>query len=81
MVVGGCTEPPDASKHESSPAHLVCIIGTQIFETSFFIFQTIGRLIYELALEFHCTKATDEKITENEIFVRRENDSSLTYCS
>lgn len=54
------------------PHHLVCIIGTQIFETSFFVFQTIDRLIYELALEFHCRKATDEKITENEIFVRWE---------
>lgn len=56
------------------PPHLVCIIGTQIFETSFFIFQTIDCLIYELALEFHCTKATDEKITANEIFVRRERE-------
>lgn len=50
------------------PPHLVCIIGTQIFETSFFVFQTIDCLIYELALEFHCRKATDEKITENERF-------------
>lgn len=49
-------------------------MGTQIFETSFFVFQTIERLIYELALEFHCRKATDEKITENEIFVRRERE-------
>lgn len=56
------------------PRHLVCIIGTQIFETSFFIFQTIDRLIYELALEFHCRKATDEKITENELFVRRQRE-------
>lgn len=54
------------------PPHLVRIIGAQIFETSFFIFQTIDRLIYELALEFHCRKATDEKITERKRFVFRE---------
>lgn len=39
------------------PPHLVCINQTQIFETSFFVFQTIGWLIYELALEFHCRKS------------------------
>lgn len=54
------------------PPHLVLVIGTQIFETSFFVFQTIDCLIYELALEFHRRNATDEKITLSEIFVQRE---------
>lgn len=61
--------------------HLVRIIGTQIFETSFFIFQTIGRLIYELALEFPCTKATDETIPEREVAVRGENPPGLSLDS
>lgn len=29
-------------EHESSPPHLVHIIAAQIFQTSFFILQTIG---------------------------------------
>lgn len=80
---GGCTEPPDPSAHESSPLIWSAFLGTQIFETSFFVFQTIDCLIYELALEFHCRKATDEKITANEIFVQgeRDNEFILTYRS
>lgn len=68
-------------QHMKEAPHLVCINHTKIFETYFFIFQTMGSLIYELALEFHCKKVTDEGVKEHEMLVRRggENEFILTY--
>lgn len=57
------------------------LLSTQIFETSFFIFQTIDCLIYGLAIEFYCREATDEKITESEIFAHGEKESKINLSS
>lgn len=50
----GTLNPADPPHMKAASFIWSVLLSAQIFETSFSIFQTIGRLIYELASEFYC---------------------------